>query len=115
MKAVTGYTKDPSEWKAIDVSFNTEWVEMLSLEWPACALERLLFTLEHMVKIVSGLKRSNKSKQSDQTRSLRLLCEICHGAVRPLSIDSPPLPFRPPMDKIFKGFISFFSLSVFLS
>jgi hypothetical protein len=32
MNAVTGSTKDPSEWKAIDASFNTEWVEMLSLE-----------------------------------------------------------------------------------
>jgi hypothetical protein len=26
--AVTGSTKDPREWKAIDASFNTEWVEM---------------------------------------------------------------------------------------
>jgi hypothetical protein len=57
VKAVTRYTKDPSEWKAIDVSFNTEWVEMLSLEWRASAMERLLFTLEPMVKTVSGLKR----------------------------------------------------------
>lgn len=65
----------------------------------------------------SGLKRGNKSEQSGQTRALRLLCQICHGAVRPLSIDNPrlsPLPIPPPVDEILKRLFLFFSLCIFL-